>query len=43
MIFLKAYQNKTLGQLSDAFSIDTEGIIEVFKRTSCTYDAFLAF
>ncbi|KAM0831672.1 hypothetical protein ACQ4PT_065381 [Festuca glaucescens] len=29
MIFLKADQNKTLGQLVDTFFIDTEGIIEV--------------
>ncbi|KAM0856774.1 hypothetical protein ACQ4PT_048851 [Festuca glaucescens] len=34
MIFPKADQNKTLGQLVDTFSIDTEGIIEVFKRSS---------
>ena len=27
----------------DAFSVDTEGIIEVFKRTSRTYGALLAF
>jgi hypothetical protein len=27
----------------DAFSIDTEGIIEVFKRTSRTYGALLVF
>ncbi|KAK1626074.1 hypothetical protein QYE76_000389 [Lolium multiflorum] len=43
MIFPKADQNKTLGQLVDAFSVDTEGIIEVFKRTSRTYGALLAF
>jgi hypothetical protein len=43
MIFPKADQNKTLGQLVDTFSIDTEGIIEVFKRTSRTYGALLAF
>jgi hypothetical protein len=43
MIFPKADQNKTLGQLVNTFSIDTEGIIEVFKRTSRTYGALLAF
>jgi len=43
MIFPKADQNKTLGQLVDTFSADTEGIIEVFKRTSRTYGALLAF
>ena len=43
MIFPKADQDKTLGQLVDAFSVDTEGIIEVFKRTSRTYGALLAF
>ena len=43
MIFPKADQNKTLGQLVDTFSVDTEGIIEVFKRTSRTYGALLAF
>ncbi|KAM0900767.1 hypothetical protein ACQ4PT_020418 [Festuca glaucescens] len=43
MIFPKANQNKTLGQLVDTFSVDTEGIIKVFKRTSRTYGALLAF
>ena len=43
MIFPKADQDKALGQLVDAFSVDTEGIIEVFKRTSRTYGALLAF
>ena len=43
MIFPKANQNKTLGQLVDTFSVDTEGIIELFKRTSRTYGALLAF
>jgi hypothetical protein len=43
MIFLKADQQKTLGQLTDTFSINTEGTIEVFKRTSRTYGALLAF
>jgi hypothetical protein len=43
MIFPKADQEKTLEQLSDAFTVDTEVIIEVFKRTSCTYVALLAF
>jgi hypothetical protein len=32
-----------LGQLTDTFSVDTEGAIEVFKRTSRTYVALLAF
>jgi hypothetical protein len=36
-------QKKTLGQLADTFSIDTEGTIEVFKCTSHTYGALLAF
>jgi hypothetical protein len=43
MIFPKADQNKTLGQLVNTFSVDTEGIIEVFKHTSRTYGALLAF
>jgi hypothetical protein len=43
MIFPKADQNKPLGQLVDAFSVDIEGIIEVFKRTSRTYGVLLAF
>ncbi|KAK1692312.1 hypothetical protein QYE76_009009 [Lolium multiflorum] len=42
MIFPKANQNKTLEQLVDTFSIDTEGIIELLKRTSRTYGALLA-
>jgi hypothetical protein len=42
MIFPKADQNKTLVQLVDDFSLDTEGIIEVFKCTSRTYGALLA-
>jgi hypothetical protein len=43
MIFLKADQNKTLGQLVDAFTVDTECIIEVFKCTSRTNGTLLAF
>jgi sRNA-binding carbon storage regulator CsrA len=43
MIFPKADQNKTLGHLVGAFSVDTEGIIEVFKHTSHNYGALLAF
>ena len=43
MIFPKADQQKTLGQLADTFSVNTEGTIEVFKRTSRTYGALLAF
>lgn len=43
MIFPKANQEKTLGQLTDTFFVDTEGTIEVFKRTSRTYGALLAF
>jgi hypothetical protein len=43
MIFPKADQNKTLGQLVHAFSVDTEGFIEAFKHISRTYGAFLAF
>jgi hypothetical protein len=43
MIFLKADQNKTLGQLVDAFTVDTECIIEVFKYTSRTNGTLLAF
>jgi hypothetical protein len=34
MIFPKEDQDKTLEQLADVFSVDTEGTIEVFKRTS---------
>lgn len=43
MIFPKVDQKKTLEQLANTFFIDTEGIIEVFKRTSRTYGALLAF
>jgi hypothetical protein len=43
LIFPKVDQNKTLGQLVDALSIDTDGTIEVFKRTSRIYGALLAF
>ncbi|KAK1615836.1 hypothetical protein QYE76_021353 [Lolium multiflorum] len=43
MIFPKANQEKSLEQLTNTFAVDTEGIIEVFKRTSHTYDALLAF
>ncbi|KAK1667393.1 hypothetical protein QYE76_055552 [Lolium multiflorum] len=43
MIFPKIKQDKTLGQLIDAFAVDTKEVIEVFKRTSRTYGALLAF
>jgi hypothetical protein len=43
MIFPKISQDKTLGQLIDAFAVDTKEVIEVFKRTSRTYGALLAF
>jgi hypothetical protein len=43
MIFPKADQQNTLEQLADTFSVNTEGTIEVFKRTSRTYDALLPF
>ncbi|KAK1665922.1 hypothetical protein QYE76_054081 [Lolium multiflorum] len=43
MIFPKIKQEKTLGQLIDAFAVDTKEVIEVFKRTSRTYGAVLAF
>ncbi|KAK1685217.1 hypothetical protein QYE76_046065 [Lolium multiflorum] len=43
MIFPKISQDKTLGQLIDAFAVNTREIIEVFKRTSRTYGALLAF
>jgi tripartite-type tricarboxylate transporter receptor subunit TctC len=43
MIFPKADEEKSLEQLTDAFVVDTEATIEVFKRTSRTYDALLAF
>jgi hypothetical protein len=43
MILPKEDQQKTLEQLVDSFSINTEGTIEVFKRTSRTYGALLAF
>jgi hypothetical protein len=43
MIFPKVDQNKTLEQLIDTFAVDTKGVIEVFKRTSRTYGALLAF
>ncbi|KAK1684857.1 hypothetical protein QYE76_045705, partial [Lolium multiflorum] len=43
MIFPKIDQNKTLGQLIDAFAINTREVIKVFKHTSRTYGALLAF
>ncbi|KAK1647951.1 hypothetical protein QYE76_065756 [Lolium multiflorum] len=43
MIFPKLSQNKTLGQLIDAFAVNTKEVIEVFKHTSRTYGALLAF
>jgi hypothetical protein len=43
MIFPKIDQNKTLGQLIDAFAINTREVLEVFKCTSRTYGALLAF
>ncbi|KAK1619602.1 hypothetical protein QYE76_025119 [Lolium multiflorum] len=43
MIFPKVKQEKTLGLLIDAFAVDTKEVIEVFKRTSRTYGALLAF
>ncbi|KAK1573287.1 hypothetical protein QYE76_016968 [Lolium multiflorum] len=43
MIFPKIKQDKTLGQLIEAFAVDTKEVIEVFKRTSRTYGALLAF
>ena len=43
MIFPKISQEKTLGQLIDAFAVNTKEVIEVFKRTSRTYGALLAF
>ncbi|KAK1677023.1 hypothetical protein QYE76_037871 [Lolium multiflorum] len=43
MVFPKVDQNKTLEQLTDAFAVDTKEVIEVFKRTSRTYGALLAF
>ena len=43
MIFPKADQSKTLEQLTDAFAVDTKEVIEVFKLTSRTYGALLAF
>ncbi|KAK1607151.1 hypothetical protein QYE76_030824, partial [Lolium multiflorum] len=43
MIFPKINQEKTLGQLIDTFAVNTKEAIEVFKRTSRTYGAVLAF
>ncbi|KAK1670269.1 hypothetical protein QYE76_058428 [Lolium multiflorum] len=43
MIFPKINQEKTLGQLIDTFAVDTKEAIEVFKRTSRTFGAVLAF
>ncbi|KAK1642668.1 hypothetical protein QYE76_060473 [Lolium multiflorum] len=43
MIFPKIKQEKTLGQLIDTFAVDTKKVIEVFKRTSRTFGAVLAF
>jgi hypothetical protein len=43
MILPKADQEKTLEQLTKTFFVNTEGTIEVFKRTSRTYGALLAF
>jgi hypothetical protein len=43
MIFPKADQEKSLEQLTDAFAVDTEATIEVFKCTSRTYGTLLDF
>jgi hypothetical protein len=43
MIFPKISQDKTLGQLFDAFAVNTKDVIEVFKLTSRIYGALLAF
>jgi hypothetical protein len=43
LIFLKLDQEKTLGELVNDFFIDTDGTIEVLKRTSRLYGALLAF
>ncbi|KAK1605915.1 hypothetical protein QYE76_029588 [Lolium multiflorum] len=43
MIFPKLKQDKTLAQLIEAFAVDTKEVIEIFKRTSRTYGALLAF
>ncbi|KAK1670788.1 hypothetical protein QYE76_058947 [Lolium multiflorum] len=43
MIFPKINQEKTLGQLIDTFAVNTKEAIEVFKRTSRTFGAVLAF
>ena len=43
MIFPKINQEKTLGQMIDSFAVNTKEAIEVFKRTSRTYGAALAF
>jgi hypothetical protein len=43
LIFPKVDQNKTLGQLAGTFSVDTDVTIKIFKHTSRTYGALLAF
>jgi hypothetical protein len=43
MILPKADQQKTLEQLADTFSVNTEGTIAVFKHTSRTYRVLLDF
>ena len=43
LVFPKLDQEKTLGELAEAFFVDTDGTIEVLKRTSRLYGALLAF
>jgi hypothetical protein len=43
LIFPKIDQNKTLGQLADAFSVDTDDTIEVFKHILRIYGALIVF
>jgi hypothetical protein len=43
MIFPKIKQDKTLGEMADAFSIDTSEPIEVLKRRSRLFGAVLTF
>jgi hypothetical protein len=42
-VFPKIDPDKTLGQLVDAFFVDTDGTIEVLKRNSRLYGALLVF
>jgi hypothetical protein len=43
MMFPKLNQNKTLGEMADAFHVDSAKVVEVLKRRSRLFGAVLTF